>query len=273
MNPFSEVLVDALKQSGEYKALQKDYQKLIDIIENTEDIHLLFPLLQSSRIAGSLRQKTEKTIKMYMTEILNGLDENLFRIYCSCFDCSVHMNHGRVPLFETSPNHWTYPCTDLLRIDFSEQKIIVYDVREEYEKAEEYFLQYKERKRKQMLEAEEKLKQLKENKKNRAFILKEIREQIFGIAEVKFFFFSVSCYFSPSKYKALQKAAEEMIHQQERIVQSLQQKMAELDSRSYKNIHQEYLRLQQQVLDRLTSLGFKQETATLSTLLDTEDEV
>lgn len=270
MKDFPSTLFTQLKNSDELENLKQDFYQLHSIIEHGNDMKSFFQMLGYHQIAYSLRKRVEHIVKDYMAELLHGLDMDNLRVFASSSSYSIHLSHDRVPMLEYKPHYWVNPSTDLIRINFSEQTISVYDVKQEYEQAQKHFLGNVKKEKIELQKLEDHLLLMNQRKKSRAFILKEIRQQIWFINKPKYFLFAIGCYVFPSKYKSLRKAMDELINKQEGKIQYQKEKVQKMEARNYLQIYEEYVTTQQQVLQKLTPLQFKIKTVKLESMFEEE---
>lgn len=272
MKDFASTLFSQLNNSNEFQTLKNDFNQLKSNIENSQNINQIFAMLGHNKIAHPLRDRVEKILKGYIEELLDGMDMNSLCLYFSYSTCSIHLTHDKIPCFEFQPRHWASPTSNMVYINFAKQQITVYDAKDEYEQADELFRENVQKESKKLQELEDHLALMNKKKKSRAFIMKEIRKRLFFINMPKYILLYIGCYLFPSKYKALLEAMEKMIQKQEKEIKYQQERVQEMEKRSYLLIYEEFHATQQQILKKLEPLHFKIKTETVDSIFNKSDD-
>lgn len=185
--------------------------------------------------------------------------------------CSIDFEFKKVPSFEYKPHHWGQPSHLLVDIDFAKRQIEVFDSKDDYKKADELLRKKIEREKQELEKLKNKLELMKQKRKSRAFVLKEIRENILLLNVYKYILFYIGCYFLPSKYKLLLEIADNMIKNLEEEIQNQEKRIRNLEGINYMDFYKKLCGLQKEILERLEPLDFEIVTVQLKPGFDESD--
>lgn len=231
-----------------------EYQHYIEWLESfkknleTKDYDSLYPILKTHAIQD-IRKRIDSILEDIVKELIGHNPKT--EILTSYWRVSVY--YRNMPDYEYKKNCWASPPLGIIRVDFREKKITVFDGKQEFEKATRIEQENIAREKEKLQKMQQETITDEDPEASVKHILKEIRSK----KPFEFLEIAARVRFIPGEAQRLKEICSSIMKKRQELYKLQQEKIQMMSSKNFMGIYEEIRRLQAEFLEKLKPLGFE----------------